>query len=99
MHGTIKTNRFQSKNDTRSCLLKANSPKSFADMPRSKSSESNSSTASTSSTASKSSASPLSKRATMKGLRTEKRSERKLTRQARRENRIVNKTAKLKAKR
>lgn len=52
-----------------------------------------------SSTASKSSASPLSKRATMKGLRTEKRSERKLTRMARRENRIVNKTAKLKAKR
>jgi hypothetical protein len=81
--------------------LKANisSPKSFADMPRSKSSESNSSTASTASTASKSSASPLSKRATMKGLRKEKRSERKITRMARRENRIVNKTAKLKAKR
>ena len=48
---------------------------------------------------SKSSASPTSQRATLKDLRKEKRSERKITRMARRENRIVNKTAKLKAKR
>ena len=52
-----------------------------------------------SSTASKSSAAPLSQRAKLKGLRKEKRSERKATRMARRENRIVNKTAKLKSKR
>jgi hypothetical protein len=52
-----------------------------------------------SSTASKSSTAPLSQRAKLKGLRKEKRSERKATRMARRENRIVNKTAKLKSKR